>query len=177
MRHLKSQKKVSKECFFLFYQDELSTKTGNTSPSTIFCDTKVKNILDQGKENDLMAKEWFTVKECLALPGYPTTAPSVRERLNQLAKDKPDLIRKRKGSKAWEYHISLFPLYVRPWLLNEPVYGRVEEEAGTLPLEDTWRFIFRQLTAEQKQRAISLFNSQGISALLPAVISNDDVEC
>ncbi len=123
-----------------------------------------------------MAKEWFTVKECLALPGYPKTAPSVRERLNQLAKDKPDFIRKRKGSKAWEYHISLFPLYVRPWLLDEPVYGRVEEE-GALPLEETWRSIFRQLTAEQKQRAITLFNSEGIRALLPAVISNDGLEC
>ncbi|MDI5165981.1 hypothetical protein MJL22_25590, partial [Salmonella enterica subsp. enterica serovar Montevideo] len=28
-----------------------------------------------------MAKEWFTVKECLGLPGVPGSEPAVRERL------------------------------------------------------------------------------------------------
>lgn len=35
-----------------------------------------------------MAKEWFTVKECLGLPGFPGSEPAVRERLYKYSEGK-----------------------------------------------------------------------------------------
>lgn len=42
-----------------------------------------------------MVKEWFTVKECLELPGFPRSAPGVRSRLNTYSKGKEGAKRKR----------------------------------------------------------------------------------
>lgn len=57
-----------------------------------------------------MAKEWFTVKECLGLPGFPGSEPAVRERLYKYSEGKEGVRRKRVKSKAEEFHISVFPL-------------------------------------------------------------------
>ncbi|QBM24334.1 hypothetical protein E1B03_18590 [Citrobacter arsenatis] len=35
-------------------------------------------LFHQQKGKKLMVKEWFTVKECLELPGVPGSAPDVR---------------------------------------------------------------------------------------------------
>lgn len=63
-----------------------------------------------------MVKEWFMVKEFLELPGVPGSAPAVRLRLNTYSGGKEGVTRKRAKSKAEELHISVFPLYVRPYL-------------------------------------------------------------
>ncbi|EBR8703528.1 hypothetical protein DOV84_13510, partial [Salmonella enterica subsp. enterica serovar Kentucky] len=63
-----------------------------------------------------MAKEWFTVKECLGLPGFPGSEPAVRERLYKYSEGKEGVRRKRVKSKAEEFHISVFPLYVHRYL-------------------------------------------------------------
>ncbi len=55
-----------------------------------------------------MAKEWFTVKECLGLPGFPGSEPAVRERLYKYSEGKEGVRRKRVKSKAEEFHISVF---------------------------------------------------------------------
>lgn len=47
-----------------------------------------------------MAKEWFTVKECLGLPGFPGSEPAVRERLYKYSEGKAGVRRKRVKSKA-----------------------------------------------------------------------------
>ncbi|KPE85324.1 bacteriophage protein, partial [Salmonella enterica subsp. enterica serovar Typhimurium] len=47
-----------------------------------------------------MAKEWFTVKECLGLPGFPGSEPAVRERLYKYSEGKEGVRRKRVKSKG-----------------------------------------------------------------------------
>lgn len=45
-------------------------------------------LFHQGKGKKPMAKEWFTVKECLGLPGFPGSEPAVRERLYKYSEGK-----------------------------------------------------------------------------------------
>lgn len=67
-----------------------------------------------------MAKEWFTVKECLGLPGFPGSEPAVRERLYKYSEGKEGVRRKRVKSKAEEFHISVFPLmFIVIWTTAE----------------------------------------------------------
>lgn len=67
-----------------------------------------------------MAKEWFTVKECLGLPGFPGSEPAVRERLYKYSEGKEGVRRKRVKSKAEEFHISVFPfMFIVIWTTAE----------------------------------------------------------
>ncbi|MBN1085914.1 transposase [Erwinia aphidicola] len=52
---------------------------------------------------------FFSVKELLGLPGMPGTLPGLRAAMNKRAGDSVELVRKREGSKAMEYHISCLP--------------------------------------------------------------------
>lgn len=67
-----------------------------------------------------MAKEWFTVKECLGLPGFPGSEPAVRERLYKYSEGKAGVRRKRVKSKAEEFHISVFlSMFIVIWTTAE----------------------------------------------------------
>lgn len=50
-----------------------------------------------------------TVNELAGLPGLPGSLPGIRMALKKRACNAPDLIRKRTGSKAFEYHVDLLP--------------------------------------------------------------------
>ncbi|HFS8942386.1 TPA: S24 family peptidase [Enterobacter roggenkampii] len=54
-------------------------------------------------------KNWVTAKEVAGLPDMPTTSRRARDILDKATADRPDLRRKRKGTKATEYHVSVLP--------------------------------------------------------------------
>ena len=115
-----------------------------------------------------MAKEWFTVKECLALPGFPGSVPAVRERLNKYSEGKESVKRKRAKSKAEEYHISVFPLYLRPYLNeNEAVLTLENTFDQQVEPKEIWDMIFRLLTPGQRVQVTGLFRTKGIDAVFP----------
>ncbi|WP_084172279.1 MULTISPECIES: S24 family peptidase [Mangrovibacter] len=55
------------------------------------------------------SKDWLTAKDAAGLPDMPTTPRRARDILDRASYDRPDLRRKRKGTKATEYHISVLP--------------------------------------------------------------------
>ena len=58
---------------------------------------------------------WVTAKECIGLPGLPSMAHNIRNRLDQLAGDNR---RRREGSKSFEYHIDCLPVAARAAVLK-----------------------------------------------------------
>lgn len=52
---------------------------------------------------------WLIASEIAGVVGIPTSERRARDLLKKLAAEKPELERKRQGSKALEYHISLLP--------------------------------------------------------------------
>lgn len=56
---------------------------------------------------------WVTAKEVAGLEGMPTTDRRTRDILENWAKGKEGARRKRSGTKAFEYHISVLPKAVR----------------------------------------------------------------
>lgn len=58
-------------------------------------------------------KLWVTAKEVAGLEGMPTTDRRTRDILDEWAKGKEGARRKRSGTKAFEYHVSVLPKAVR----------------------------------------------------------------
>lgn len=56
---------------------------------------------------------WVTAKELAGLVGMPTTDRRTRDVLDELASKKEGSKRRRSGTKAFEYHISILPKPVR----------------------------------------------------------------
>ncbi|HHF3237847.1 TPA: DNA-binding protein, partial [Vibrio alginolyticus] len=52
---------------------------------------------------------WFIASELAGVVGLPSTERNTRECLKKLATDKPELARKRQGTRGIEYHVSLLP--------------------------------------------------------------------
>ncbi|MGK3122876.1 Mu transposase C-terminal domain-containing protein [Candidatus Pantoea formicae] len=52
---------------------------------------------------------FVTVNELAGIPGLPGTQQGLRLSLNKRASGTPDLVRKRAGSKAFEYHVDCLP--------------------------------------------------------------------
>ncbi len=120
-----------------------------------------------------MAKEWFTVKECLGLPGFPGSEPAVRERLYKYSEGKEGVRRKRVKSKAEEFHISVFPLYVHRYLDDsgeEPTPEPISlQEAEP---EDIQEMMFRLLTPEQRKQVTGRFKVRGMKAVFPFLFND-----
>ncbi|HCR2154493.1 TPA: Mu transposase C-terminal domain-containing protein [Enterobacter asburiae] len=75
---------------------------------------------------------FVTVNELVGVPGLPTTLQGLRYSLKKCADNSPELVRKRAGSKAFEYHISVLPPEVRAELLSSK--GMVETSSGVIDL-------------------------------------------
>ncbi|MFV4756555.1 hypothetical protein ACNJN1_05215 [Citrobacter freundii] len=115
-----------------------------------------------------MVKEWFTVKECLELPGVPRSAAAVRLRLNTYSEGKAGVKRKRAKSKAEEFHISVFPLYVRSYLNeNENTVVPDHNIAQEAEPKEIWDMMFRLLTPHQREQVTGKFRTKGIDAVFP----------
>lgn len=123
-----------------------------------------------------MFKEWVTVQECMGLPGFPTTAPAMRKRLDDLSAGKEDLKRKRSGGKAYEYHVSVLPKYAQAIFSQEAAKGDLSDDLQTYDADllDVWVMIFKLLTPQQQKECINLFKNRGLSALLPSVVNISD---
>lgn len=121
----------------------------------------------------MMSKEWLTVQECIGLPGFPGSVPAVRNRLNILNTGQEGVKRKRRKSKAWEDHISILPVYVRPYVADsDPASVRNEASAWEAEPKEIWDMMFRLLTPEQLQ-VTYLFGTKGIGAVLPSLFDNN----
>ncbi|ELS4260430.1 hypothetical protein R5K90_002222 [Salmonella enterica] len=120
-----------------------------------------------------MTKEWVTVQECIGLPGFPTTAPAMRKRLDDLSAGREDMKRKRTGGKAYEYHISILPKYAQTFFSQEEdtVVQEQRSNAYGTDMEEIWMMIFRLLTVDQQKDCIELFKNHGLHALLPSVVN------
>lgn len=127
-----------------------------------------------------MSKEWITVKECIGLPGFPTTAPAIRQRLDDLSANKSELKRKRSGSKAYEYHVSILPKYAQSSFIDDQHIedldangdeGEQKKIHNNNELNEIWSVIFKLLTPQQQKDCIELFKNHGLSALLPAIVA------
>lgn len=76
--------------------------------------------------------EWIVVSDLLGMAGFPTQPANVRKMLNNLAAGQEEKSRKREGSKATEYHISILPPTVQAALLRKS--GKVKVGGMTLDL-------------------------------------------
>ncbi|MCX9039353.1 Mu transposase C-terminal domain-containing protein [Citrobacter portucalensis] len=56
---------------------------------------------------------FFSAKELTGTPGLPITEKGIRQALNRFSSGSKELVRKRLGSKAFEYHIDCLPEQVR----------------------------------------------------------------
>lgn len=126
-----------------------------------------------------MSKEWITVKECIGLPGFPTSSPAVRSRLDDLSLNKPELKRKRTGGKAYEYHVSILPQYAQQFFSDgekvtipntQKDNDKNEYINNNNELSEVWTVIFKLLTPKQQKDSIELFKNHGLSALLPTIV-------
>ena len=52
---------------------------------------------------------FYVAKELVGIPGLPKTAKGIREALCRFSAGSEELVRKRTGSKAFEYHIDCLP--------------------------------------------------------------------
>ena len=124
----------------------------------------------------MMYKEWLTVQECIGLPGFPGSIPAVRNRLNILSAGKEGIKRKRSKSKAWEYHISILPVYVHPYVVDgDTASVRNESSAWEAEPKEIWDMMFRLLTPEQQQQVSYLFGTKGIGAVLPSLFDDENL--
>ncbi|WP_337958958.1 DNA-binding protein [Vibrio parahaemolyticus] len=67
---------------------------------------------------------WFTATELAGVVGLPNTDRNTRECLKKMALEKPELARKRQGTRGFEYHLSLLPVPTQTALLKKQ--GKVQ---------------------------------------------------
>lgn len=80
--------------------------------------TDKSSVCDEGQR-----MQWFIASEVAGHGDFPTSPRWTRDHLAKLAADKEHLKRKRKGTKATEYHISLFTLETQQSLGTEAFEG------------------------------------------------------
>ncbi len=79
---------------------------------------------------------FVVAKDLVGIPGLPATTKGVREALFRLSSGHPDFVRKREGTKAFEYHVDCLPDTAR-----EAVQARMARQllaqAASLPARAT----------------------------------------
>lgn len=122
-----------------------------------------------------MSKEWITPQECIGLPGFQASIPTVRKRLNALSHGQDHLKRKRIKTKAWEYHLSILPEYVRPYVVdNEALYLQNTLSNSDVEPKEIWEMMFRLLTPAQQKQVTDLFRTKGIEAVFVDLFSHTE---
>ncbi|KAF1366658.1 Mu transposase C-terminal domain-containing protein [Yokenella regensburgei] len=71
---------------------------------------------------------FVVAKELLGLPGLPATAKGMREALCRFSAGSPEFVRKRSGSKAFEYHVDCLPEKARE-IVKQRHYSKVLEQS------------------------------------------------
>ncbi|AYL56270.1 TPA: hypothetical protein MNC23_004585 [Citrobacter freundii] len=120
-------------------------------------------------------KEWVTAKEVAGLPDMPTTARRARDILDRATLEQPGLRRKRQGTKATEYHVSVLPERTRHHFGNSDSElscsdARVAVHQPTLGTDEDkalWMMIYNRMTKEQRDEVMNAFIRGGLNALMP----------
>lgn len=114
------------------------------------------------------------------MSGMPSTARRTRDTLERLVQEKPDLCRKREGSKAFEYHFSCLPSHTRAAVMKQAgvvkVGGRTYEikQTKTEPYcrEVLWH---HWESATEKQRQAAQKKTEAVLAVVTLVETGIDV--
>lgn len=76
---------------------------------------------------------FFVAKELIGVPGLPKTAKGIREALSRFSGDSKELVRKRNGSKAFEYHIDCLPQNAQEVLRTRQIKELMTGAENTAP--------------------------------------------
>lgn len=90
---------------------------------------------------------WLTASEIVGSAGMPTTERNIRENLKQLATPIPELARKREGTKAFEYHISILPAATQAAIYKRAGQVKVGEKVFNIPSPKAERYCREALWA------------------------------
>lgn len=95
--------------------------------------------------------EWVTAKDCVGISVMPTDVHKTRAKLDRLCSCDEDKKRKKAGSKAFEYHISILPPVVQAALLRKSGKVKVGDMTLDLPKPKAPRYCKEQLWANWKK--------------------------
>lgn len=76
---------------------------------------------------------FFVAKELVGIPGLPKTTKGIREALCRFSAGSELLVRKRTGSKAFEYHIDCLPDVAQQSLRARQIKELMNDSAKELP--------------------------------------------
>ncbi len=76
---------------------------------------------------------FFVAKELVGIPGLPKTAKGIREALCRFSAGSESLVRKRTGSKAFEYHIDCLPDVAQQSIRARQIKELMNDSAKELP--------------------------------------------
>lgn len=79
---------------------------------------------------------WLIARELVGVNGVPSSDRNIRELLKKLASEQPEKARKRQGSKATEYHISLLPTVTQAALYKKEGKVKVGDQTIELPKKE-----------------------------------------
>lgn len=79
---------------------------------------------------------WVTAKECAGIGGFPTDPNNARTRLQKLSAELPEMKRKREGTKAFEFHVSILPASVQTALFKKVGKIQVGDQVLDLPKKE-----------------------------------------
>lgn len=129
---------------------------------------------------------FVTVNELVGLPGLPGTQQGIRGMMNKRTADAPTLVRKRQGTKAFEYHIDCLPdsaqKALRARQIKELMNGSPKElpvapaTASTTPrakgAEESKIAVYRKCPAlmEQKLNGLTAAQRQTADARMALVV-------
>lgn len=77
---------------------------------------------------------YVVAKELIGIPGLPGTVKGMRQALKRLSDSEPGLTRKRKGTKAVEYHIDCLPENIRQTLIERQTRQLVSQASEKFEL-------------------------------------------
>ncbi|MDP8834542.1 Mu transposase C-terminal domain-containing protein [Serratia marcescens] len=80
---------------------------------------------------------FYVAKELVGIPGLPKTAKGIREALCRFSAGSEELVRKRSGSKAFEYHINCLPDVAQQSLRSRQIKELMNGSAKELPATAT----------------------------------------
>lgn len=95
---------------------------------------------------------WFTVQELTGCQSFPNTERGGRKFLDKIVKDKPDIKRKRQGTKAFEYAFLGLPEQIQNELCHRFSVSIVKAKPKSLPA-DLRQVELKTLTEKQREVA------------------------
>ncbi|EIA0558310.1 hypothetical protein K6172_004581 [Escherichia coli] len=125
---------------------------------------------------------WFTAQECAGMPGFPSGVSNVRKQLEKLAEGLDGVRRKRGGTKATEYHISILPARTQNYLgysnKGQPSMGvedfKTKSGLANDEKQALWMMIYQGMTEAQREAVMEIFITGGLKMLMPGVLELSD---